>query len=181
MDQPKAKQVSPQWAPDGSGVYFISDRDGTSNVYSVDLVSGALRQVTDVARRRHRHHVDEPGAGSGLAGRNARIQRLPRRPLRDRNPELKVPRRRGHVVDSRTEPALRLRARREHSPELLADSQFGLPVKTTSRVRSRTTIGFSLESVAPPFIGAASGAGFGSAVPRVDRRVVRRHAPQQAT
>jgi hypothetical protein len=47
--------------------------------------------------------------------------------------------------------------------ELLGDSQFGLPLKTNFepvRYNDRLT----LESVAPPFIGAGSGAGFGSSV-----------------
>src|SRR5688500_18383588 len=43
-----AKQISPQWAPDAAAVYFVSDRDGTSNVFRADLASGELRQVTDV-------------------------------------------------------------------------------------------------------------------------------------
>jgi hypothetical protein len=42
------KQINPQWAPDGRAVYFISDRDGTSNVFRVDVATGALRQVSDV-------------------------------------------------------------------------------------------------------------------------------------
>jgi Tol biopolymer transport system component len=33
----RGKQVSPQWSPDGRAVYFVSDRDGTSNVYRADL------------------------------------------------------------------------------------------------------------------------------------------------
>ena len=43
-----AKQINPQWAPDGGAVYFISDRDGISNVFHVDLASRVTRQVTDV-------------------------------------------------------------------------------------------------------------------------------------
>ena len=32
-DDRGAKQVNPQWAPDGTAVYFVSDRGGVSNVY----------------------------------------------------------------------------------------------------------------------------------------------------
>src|SRR5688572_12086026 len=42
------KQISPQWAPDAAAVYFISDRDGTSNVFRAAIASGELRRVTDV-------------------------------------------------------------------------------------------------------------------------------------
>jgi Tol biopolymer transport system component len=42
------KQINPQWAPNGRTVYFISDRDGTNNVFRIDVASGELRQVTDV-------------------------------------------------------------------------------------------------------------------------------------
>jgi hypothetical protein len=45
---PTTKQISPQWAPGGDDVYFVSDRDGTSNVFRIDLESRLLRQVTDV-------------------------------------------------------------------------------------------------------------------------------------
>jgi hypothetical protein len=44
----RTKQINPQWSPDGRAVYFVSDRDGTSNVLRRDLASGELRQVTDV-------------------------------------------------------------------------------------------------------------------------------------
>jgi dipeptidyl aminopeptidase/acylaminoacyl peptidase len=44
-----AKQVSPQWTPDGGAIYFVSDRSGISNVYRVALDSGEIRQVTAVA------------------------------------------------------------------------------------------------------------------------------------
>jgi Tol biopolymer transport system component len=44
-----AKQVSPQWAPDGKALYFVSDPDGISNVYRIDRASGQSTQVTSVA------------------------------------------------------------------------------------------------------------------------------------
>src|SRR5687768_14528396 len=43
-----AKQINPQWAPDGTALYFISDRGGTSNVFRAGVSSGELRQVTDI-------------------------------------------------------------------------------------------------------------------------------------
>jgi WD40 repeat protein len=44
----KARQLNPQWSPDGTTLYFLSDPDGITNVYQVNLASGQLSQVTDV-------------------------------------------------------------------------------------------------------------------------------------
>ena len=41
------KQINPQWAPDGQSVYFISDRDGVSNVYRATL-GGTTTQITTI-------------------------------------------------------------------------------------------------------------------------------------
>jgi dipeptidyl aminopeptidase/acylaminoacyl peptidase len=40
------KQVSPHWSPDGRRLHFVSDHDGTSDVYSVDLENGELERLT---------------------------------------------------------------------------------------------------------------------------------------
>ncbi|HEX2458834.1 MAG TPA: hypothetical protein VHJ58_01705 [Vicinamibacterales bacterium] len=161
MDQPKAKQVNPQWAPDGSAVYFISDRNGTSNVYSVDLASGMLRQATDVA-----------GGVTGITSTSpalavaSRAGTLAFSVYRDGRYEIETlaesAAQSGPVVD-----IAELASENDHSPgalaELLGDSQFGLPAKTNLEPL-RYNDRLSLESVAPPFIGAASGGGFGSTV-----------------
>jgi Tol biopolymer transport system component len=42
------KNINPQWNPDSRRVYFVSDQNGISNVYMVNLQSGALAQVTDI-------------------------------------------------------------------------------------------------------------------------------------
>lgn len=42
------KHISPQWSPDGQSLYFISDRDGISNLYRVALANGDLRQLTTI-------------------------------------------------------------------------------------------------------------------------------------
>jgi len=51
-----AKHVNPQWAGDGRSLYFISDPDGVSNVYRIDLGSGSVYQISDA-----------PGGVAGLA------------------------------------------------------------------------------------------------------------------
>jgi len=45
---PTGKHVSPQWAGDGGGLYFVSDQNGISNVYEVRLADSTLRQVTNL-------------------------------------------------------------------------------------------------------------------------------------
>jgi Tol biopolymer transport system component len=45
---PTGKQMSPQWAPDGEHLYFVSDQNGVSNVYQVRLDDGTLRQVSNL-------------------------------------------------------------------------------------------------------------------------------------
>jgi Tol biopolymer transport system component len=42
------KNINPQWSRDGRALYFISDRDGISNVYRVDVATRAVTQVTNV-------------------------------------------------------------------------------------------------------------------------------------
>lgn len=45
MDQ--GKNVSPQWAPDGGSIAFVSDRSGVSDVFLYDLGDGQIYQLTD--------------------------------------------------------------------------------------------------------------------------------------
>ena len=43
-----AKNINPQWTPDGRALYFISDRQGISNVYRIDAGGGTPSQVTNL-------------------------------------------------------------------------------------------------------------------------------------
>ncbi|HET6796440.1 MAG TPA: DPP IV N-terminal domain-containing protein [Gemmatimonadales bacterium] len=43
----KGKNVSPQWAPDGRSIAFVSDRNGVSNIFLYDLGEQKLYQLTD--------------------------------------------------------------------------------------------------------------------------------------
>ena len=152
-----AKQVNPQWAPGGEALYFVSDPDGVSNVYRVELASGELRRVTDV-----------DGGVSGITATS---------------PALAVASRAGtlafsvyragrydiHTLDAATalaapsmppeEPSVPAAPQEGTLAHLLADAQFGLPQHSEYR-----SIPYDdklrLESVAPPFIGAATGSGF---------------------
>ena len=44
-----AKHVSPQYSADGNSIYFVSDRGGFSDIYSVEIPTGELYQVTRAA------------------------------------------------------------------------------------------------------------------------------------
>src|SRR6185295_2643034 len=45
MDQ--GKNVSPQWAPDGKSIAFVSDRSGVSDIFLYDLDDAQIYQLTD--------------------------------------------------------------------------------------------------------------------------------------
>jgi hypothetical protein len=40
------KQITPQFAPDGRQVYYVSDRDGVSDIYRLSLETGTVHRVT---------------------------------------------------------------------------------------------------------------------------------------
>jgi Tol biopolymer transport system component len=44
----RGKHVNPQWATDGKRLFFVSDRNGISNLYHVRLADGHLTQVTNL-------------------------------------------------------------------------------------------------------------------------------------
>ncbi|MFL5403559.1 MAG: BamA/TamA family outer membrane protein [Gemmatimonadales bacterium] len=43
-----ARQLNPQWTPDGRSIYFLSDPDGITNIYQVNLATGQSGRVTDL-------------------------------------------------------------------------------------------------------------------------------------
>lgn len=45
----RGKHISPQWSPDGDSLYFISDSDGTSNLYRIELDGTRIVQLTTAA------------------------------------------------------------------------------------------------------------------------------------
>ena len=161
----RAKQVSPQWAPDGTAVYFVSDRSGISNVYRAQLTTGELRQVTSVAGGISGITATSPAlAVASQAGTVAfsvyEDGRYEIRTLREREAML------GRRVDS--EPQARQEAPAT-SPaaasiaELLANPADGLPSGATFTSATYDDR-LQLESVSQPFVGAATGNAFGGAV-----------------
>ncbi len=43
-----ARQLNPQWSPDGSSLFFLSDPNGVTNIYRVNVATGQLSQVTNL-------------------------------------------------------------------------------------------------------------------------------------
>ena len=43
-----AKNISPQWAPDGKSIYFLSDRQGITNIYRTVVDGGKTTQLTNM-------------------------------------------------------------------------------------------------------------------------------------
>ena len=45
---PNGKNINPQWTPDGTGLYFLSDQNGKTDLYRIDLASGKIFEVTNL-------------------------------------------------------------------------------------------------------------------------------------
>ena len=43
-----AKQINPQWSPDGKSLYFLGDPGGITNVFRLTLADGSISQLTNV-------------------------------------------------------------------------------------------------------------------------------------
>jgi Tol biopolymer transport system component len=161
-----AKQINPQWAPDSDSVYFVSDRNRVSNVYRVDLATGGLRQVTDV--RGGVSGITATSPSIGVASRNGTLAyslyRNGRYEIRtlaaaDAMAGRPIDAPSGYAAasgDTRTVTSGEL-------SQLLADARSGLPSGadfSTLRYDDR----LRLESIAQPYLGAATGTMFGGAL-----------------
>jgi Tol biopolymer transport system component len=161
-DDAGAKQVSPQWAPAGDAVYYVSDRDGVSNVYRTDLASGHVRRITDVV-----------GGVSGVTATSPALAVA----SRSGTLAFSVYRKGRYEIETLGEKAALLQAVEPELfnleqttiastgtlQQLLDDPSTGLPaaagfssIAYDDRLR--------LESIAPPFIGGSTGNAFGGVV-----------------
>ena len=164
-DDAGAKQVSPQWAPAGDAVYYVSDRDGVSNVYRADIPSGHVRRITDVVGGVSGVTATSPALAvasrSGMLAfsvyRNGRyeIETLGQKAalLQAVEPELFT------VPETTVASAGTLQ-------QLLDDPTTGLPATGFSSIARRSA---RLESIAPPFIGGSTGNAFGGVVRALSR------------
>ena len=65
------KNIDPHWSPDGASVYFVSDAGGISNLHRVDVATGQVAQVTDVATGVSGITALSPAISIGADGRRA--------------------------------------------------------------------------------------------------------------
>ncbi len=71
---------TPCWTPDGQGVVYTSDRSGMTNLYAIDVASGAERQLTNTFRGAETPSVAPDGSAIYFATFKAKgsvIHRIP--------------------------------------------------------------------------------------------------------
>ena len=156
-----AKQVSPQWAPAGDAVYYVSDRDGVSNVYRTDIPSGHVRRITDVV-----------GGVSGVTATSPALAVASRSGMlafsvyRDGRYDIETLGEKAallHAVEPEPfTPSPTAVAAAGPLQELLDDPTTGLPMQAFSSIAYDDRL--RLESIAPPYIGGATGNSFGGVV-----------------
>ncbi len=155
---PHAKHVDPQWSRDGRSLFFLSDPQGVTNVFRMDVATGAIAQVTDV-----------PSAVSGITALSpalsvaAAADALVFGTYVDGRYEIEtldtpealagVPIEPGAVERSRaTLPPV---ATEERRASVLRDPRLGLPPAGAARERPRPG-GISLDRIGDPYLAAGS-------------------------
>lgn len=152
------KQMSPQWAPAGGALYFVSDRTSVSNVYRVDFRSGIVNQITAVAGG-----VSGITAASPTLSVASRSGALAFSVYRNGRYEIQMLEASREGVAIEAEAAGQALAEDGTVASLLADAAFGLPTGehfTSEAYDDR----LRLESLAQPYIGAATGSDFGGLI-----------------
>jgi Tol biopolymer transport system component len=157
----ESKQLNPQWAPAGDAVYYVSDRDGVSNVYRTEIPSGAVRRITDVL-----------GGVTGITATSPALAVA----SRSGTLAFSVYRNGRYEIDTLSETTALFQAiEPDHVvadettasasgtlQQLLADPETGLP--TAAFPSSSYDDRLRLESVSPPFVGASTANAFGGFV-----------------
>jgi hypothetical protein len=156
-----SKQLNPQWTPAGDGVYYVSDRDGVSNVYRTELPSGALRQITDVLGG-----VTGITATSPALAVASRSGTLAFSVYRNGRYEIETLSETTALFQA-VEPDLVIADSTVGSAAgtlqpLLDDPAMGLPAKEFSSISYDDRL--RLESISPPFVGATTANAFGGYV-----------------
>lgn len=151
-----AKQINPQWSPDGRALYFVSDRDGISNAYRLELGSGAVRQVTSL-----RTGVSGITALSPAISVAAKTGTMMVTAFEEGDYHLYAIDRPDVLAGSTPVDLTALRAATlppADQPDTatlarIADATTGLPADTAAFTVKRYSPGLSLEYVAPPSLG----------------------------
>jgi hypothetical protein len=183
---PRGQQHNPQFTPDGTGLYFISDHDGFKDLYHLDLISGRTARLTTLQTGVSGFTALSPALSvSARSGRmmfsvfsdneysilslapetvEARIAQGGRDPDGDEPPAL------GPIVNPDTVGADSLVAPAGVLPpwtgggvieEALQSPTAGLPTEPYGEVQSYRPR-LQLDAIAPPTIGVAVGGGFGT-------------------
>ncbi len=72
LDLPESgKSINPQYAPDGQSLYYLSDGDGISDVWRVDLGSGSITRITRAVTGVSGITAEAPALSVGHDGRLA--------------------------------------------------------------------------------------------------------------
>lgn len=151
------KEISPQWSPDGTAVYYVADPDGISNVYRVELASGDIRRVTS-----------ETGGVSGITATSPALAvasssgKLAFNAYRDGRYEIQTLEQSSAesapIVTAGIATKAPVAGRLGKLAQLLSNAHIGLPAETnflTSKYDNRLRV----ESIAEPYVGAAMGGG----------------------
>jgi Tol biopolymer transport system component len=164
-DVSRGKQINPQWTPDARSLYYVSDRDGISNVFRVELESGVLRQVTSV--RGGVSGITSTSPAIGVASQSGTlaysVYRDGRYEIRALDPDAAqagrlidaVP---GFIAGGTLAPVTNSVVSR-----MLDDAADGLPSGAAFK-STEYDDRLRLESISQPYVGATTGNTFGGAL-----------------
>ena len=165
QDPSRAKQINPQWTPDSAQLYFVSDRDGVSNVYRVRRGDAVLHQVTAVRGGVTGITATSPAiAVASLNGTLAySVYRNGRYEIRTLEAASAMA---GSPLDSSASfsaAGTLAAATNNVVSQMLIDSVTGLPPETSVEPAPYDPR-LRLESITQPYVGASTGNTFGGAL-----------------
>jgi Tol biopolymer transport system component len=164
-DASRGKQINPQWAPDAGSLYYISDRDGVSNVFRVELATGAIRQVTAV--RAGVSGITSTSPAIAVASKTGAlaysVYRNGRYEIRTLDSDGALAGRRVDVPAGFTAGGTVAPPTNSLVSRMLDDASDGLPSGAAFKATEYDDR-LQLESISQPYVGAATGNSFGGAL-----------------